>query len=54
MQGVDGHVGVGLPCWLGPFAGPGVLVDDHLRENQRGRMFVVFLIGKQDEGDDDG
>lgn len=31
VQGVDGHVGGGLPCRAGAVAGPGVLVDDHLR-----------------------
>lgn len=50
VQGVDGHVGGGLPRWPGPFTGPGVLVDDHLGANQTGGMFDV---GEQDQSMDD-
>lgn len=47
MQGVDGHVGGDLPCWVGLWAGPGVLVDHHLGECQTRGGFDVVI-------DDDG
>lgn len=40
VQGVDGHVGGGLPCRAGAIAGPGVLVDDHLRRESGGECFM--------------
>lgn len=42
VQGVDGHVGGGLPCRAGAVAGPGVLVDDHLRRELGGAGKRVF------------